>query len=174
MEGLYDFLAWAWGRHHNVLSWYIRPLFLLPFCYFAYRRSLLGISFTLFALATSMFWFPKPEQPDPKVLEFLEMEKAHLTGAWTLSKTLLTLLVPISLAALALAFWKRSVVLGLVVMDALALGKVACSFYYGGMAGGSVIAPPALAGLVICNAVVLLATRRSSGETAARTGQPVN
>ena len=24
-------------------SWYIRPLFLLPFCFFAYRRSLLGI-----------------------------------------------------------------------------------------------------------------------------------
>lgn len=80
MEWLNDFLAWAWDRHHNVLSWYIRPLFLLPFCYFAYRRSLLGISLTLFALATSMFWFPKPEQPDSKVLEFLEMEKAHLTG----------------------------------------------------------------------------------------------
>ncbi len=22
-----EFVAWAWGRHHNVLSWYIRPLF---------------------------------------------------------------------------------------------------------------------------------------------------
>ena len=21
-------------RHHNQLSWYIRPLFLIPFCYF--------------------------------------------------------------------------------------------------------------------------------------------
>ena len=167
MEWLNDFLAWAWDRHHNVISWYIRPLFLLPFCYFAYRRSLLGISLTLFALATSMFWFPKPEQPDPKVLEFLEMEKAHLTGAWTLSKTLLTLLVPISLAALALAFWKRSVILGLVVMDALALGKVVWSFYYGGTAGGSVIASPALAGLVICNAVVLLVARKSRGGLAA-------
>ncbi len=171
MEWLNDFLAWAWDRHHNVLSWYIRPLFLLPFCYFAYRRSLLGISLTLFALATSMFWFPKPEQPDPKVLEFLEMEKAHLTGAWTLSKTLLTLLVPISLAALALAFWKRSMILGVVVMDALALGKVVWSFYYGGMAGGLVIVPPALAGLVICNAVVLLVARKSRGGIAARAGR---
>ena len=35
-----EFVAWAWARHHNVLSWYVRPLFLLPFCYFAYRRSL--------------------------------------------------------------------------------------------------------------------------------------
>jgi hypothetical protein len=174
MEWLNDFLAWAWDRHHNVLSWYIRPLFLLPFCYFAYRRSLLGISLTLFALATSMFWSPKPEHPDPKVLEFLEMEKAHLTGDWTLSKALLTLVVPISLAPLALAFWKRSMILGLVVMDALALGKVAWSFYYGGMAGGLVIAPPALAGLVICNAVVLLVARKSRVETAARNGWSVN
>ena len=22
-----EFVAWAWARHHNVLSWYIRPLF---------------------------------------------------------------------------------------------------------------------------------------------------
>src|SRR5215217_3294099 len=34
-----EFAAWAWDRHHNVLSWYIRPLFLLPFCYFAYKRN---------------------------------------------------------------------------------------------------------------------------------------
>ena len=50
-----EFAAWAWARHHNVLSWYIRPLFLLPFCYFAYKRSLWGITLTVVALATSMF-----------------------------------------------------------------------------------------------------------------------
>jgi hypothetical protein len=53
-----EFVAWTWARHHNVLSWYVRPLFLLPFCYFAYRRSLWGIVLTLLTLATSMFWFP--------------------------------------------------------------------------------------------------------------------
>jgi hypothetical protein len=53
-----EFLSWAWARHHNPLSWYIRPLFLLPFCYFAYKRSTWGIVLTLFALATSMVWFP--------------------------------------------------------------------------------------------------------------------
>ena len=37
-----EFVAWAWARHHNILSWYVRPLFILPFCFFAYRRSLLG------------------------------------------------------------------------------------------------------------------------------------
>ena len=42
-----EFGAWAWDRHHNILSWYIRPLFFLPFCYFAYKRSLFGMVLTL-------------------------------------------------------------------------------------------------------------------------------
>ena len=65
MELINDVAAWAWARHHNILSWYIRPLFLLPFCFFAYRRSLLGITLTLVALATSMAWFPAPATPSP-------------------------------------------------------------------------------------------------------------
>jgi hypothetical protein len=72
--------------------------------YFAYRRSVKGIALTLLALATSMFWFPEPEPADPKVLEFLATEKEYLTGDWTLAKALMSLLVPASLAALALAF----------------------------------------------------------------------
>jgi len=30
MDGLNDFLNWAWARHANPLSWYIRPPFILP------------------------------------------------------------------------------------------------------------------------------------------------
>jgi hypothetical protein len=78
-----DFLAWAWARHHNILSWYIRPLFLIPFCYFAYKRSWASILGTLVALATSMFWFPAPQTRDPRV-EFLAMEVEWMTGQWTL------------------------------------------------------------------------------------------
>jgi hypothetical protein len=79
-----EFVAWAWGRHHNVLSWYIRPLFILPFCYFAYRRNLRGITLTVVALATSMFWFPAPERADPRAAEFLAAEREYLTADWTL------------------------------------------------------------------------------------------
>lgn len=79
----------------------------MPFCYFSYRRSIKGIALTLLALATSMFWFPEPEHPAPKLVEFLAIEKEYLTGDWTLAKALLSLLVPVSLAALALVFWKR-------------------------------------------------------------------
>jgi hypothetical protein len=59
-----DFWTWAWDRHANELSWYIRPLFFLPFCFFAYRRNLLGMILTILALLPSMFWFPAPSQPN--------------------------------------------------------------------------------------------------------------
>src|ERR671916_3111322 len=119
--------AWAWERHHNILSWYIRPLFFLPFCYFAYKRSLFGMVLTLVALATSMFWFPAPEQSDPMTLEFLAVEREYLTGDWTMAKVLMALLVPISFAALGFVFWKRSIVYGLVLLNAIVLVKVAWS-----------------------------------------------
>ena len=170
MDILNNFLSWAWERHHNVLSWYIRPLFLLPFCYFAYKRSVAGILLTLFALATSMFWFPAPERVDPRVEEFLAFEREWLTGDWTLAKLLTGALVPVSLGALALAFWKRSLGWGLVIVNAIAAGKVFWSVASGD-GSGWVVALPALAGLVICNAAILLAARRmrpraKSGENA--------
>ena len=83
-----------------------------------------------------MFWFPEPERPSPEVLEFLAVEKDYLTGNWTLAMVLTALLVPASLAALALAFWKRSLFYGLAVINAIVLTKTAWSFYYGGDSGG--------------------------------------
>lgn len=69
MEWLNELAAWAWARHHNELSWYIRPLFLLPFAYFSNRRSGWGIALTLVALATSMAWFPAPEHPSAAAID---------------------------------------------------------------------------------------------------------
>jgi hypothetical protein len=170
-----EFLAWAWERHHNVLSWYIRPLFFLPFCYFAYRRSISGMTLTLVALATSMFWFPAPERPDPMTLEFLAVEREYLTGNWTIAKVLLALLVPISFAALGLVFWKRSIVYGLVLLNVVVLVKLAWSFYFGDASGGLTLLPSALAGLAICDAVILYVVRRmrrrSSSESLRQAGQ---
>jgi len=153
-------VAWAWERHHNVLSWYIRPLFFLPFCYFAYKRSISGMILTLVALATSMFWFPAPERSDSMTLEFLAVEREYLTGDWTMAKVLLALLVPISFAALGLVFWKRSIVYGLVLINAIVLVKLAWSFYFGDESGGLTLLPSALAGLAVCDAVILYVVRR--------------
>lgn len=80
------FFHWAFERHHNTLSWFIRPLMILPFCYFAYKRSINGMLASILALFTSMFWFPVPSQIDPQVVEFLEMEKEYLRGEVTYAK----------------------------------------------------------------------------------------
>jgi hypothetical protein len=155
-----EFVAWAWERHHNVLSWYIRPLFFLPFCFFAYRRSLLGIVLTLLALATSMFWFPAPEHASPAVNEMLRAEEAYLTANWTLWKVLIALLVPLTFAALGLAFWKRSLVWGLAVVNAAILFKIAWTFLFSTEAGAMSHLPAAVLGLALCDALILYVMRR--------------
>lgn len=98
------FFEWAFKRHQNQWSWYLRPLFLIPACYFAYRRSLMGIAATAFFLLTSMFWFPEPESVDENVREFLAMEMDYLRSPWDLGKIVFTLLVPSRSARSSLRF----------------------------------------------------------------------
>jgi hypothetical protein len=97
------------------------------------------------------------------VLEFLAAEKEYLTGDWTLAKALMTLLVPASFAALALAFWKRSLFYRLVVINAMMLTKITWSFYYGGGSGRALL-PPALVGVVVCSVVILYVAHRMRGK----------
>jgi hypothetical protein len=155
-----EFVAWAWARHHNVLSWYIRPLFFLPFCFFAYRRNLWGIVLTLLALATSMFWFPVPENPSPAVNEMLASEREYLTADWTLWKVSIALLVPLTFVALGLAFWKRSLVWGLAVVNAAILFKIGWTFLFSTEAGAMSHLPAAVLGLALCDALILYIMRR--------------
>lgn len=152
-------LGWAWERHANIWSWYVRPLFLLPLAYSAYRRWVSGIVLTLLALATSMAWFPPPEQVEPSVAEFLAFERAWLTSGWTFGKVLVSVLALSSLAALCVAFWTRSLTYGLVVIAAMAVGKMAWGVLEGGGTGWAMLVPAA-AGLVICVAGVVVAMRR--------------
>jgi hypothetical protein len=146
--------TWVWDRHHNILSWYIRPLFLLPLAWTAYRRSVAGIAVTLLALATSMAWFPAPQVPDPKVEEFLAFEKEWLTGTWDARKTAITLVPLGCLTAYCAAFWQRSLRWGLLVLAGMALGKIAWSM--ASSDGGTAVVLPALVGLVVGAAVIVL------------------
>jgi pimeloyl-ACP methyl ester carboxylesterase len=165
IELLQDVAAWAWARHHNVLSWYVRPLFLLPLAWAAWRRSGWGIAATLVALVTSMAWFPAPARPDPRVLEFLAFEREYLTGGWTLGKVLLSL-VPIALvAAYCLAFWRRSPGWGLVLLNAMALGKLLWGVVLGDGTGWAMTGP-LLAGLAVGDVALVLAARRLRGRRA--------
>lgn len=154
-----NFFDWAYERHQNQLSWFIRPLFLIPLCYFAYKRSWAGIGGTLFLLLTSMFWFPKPETVSEQVRQFLEMEKEYLTGDWGALKILITLLVPLSLAALGMAFWKRNLWFGLSVLVFIAVAKMGWSVAFGGEAGKSIFVP-AIIGLVVCSGLIYLGFKR--------------
>jgi len=159
METLHEFLSWAWARHHNPLSWYIRPLFVLPFCWFAWKRSVAGIILTVVGVLSSMFWFPAPSEADPRAAAFLAMERDYVTGGWTWAKTAMTSLVPIWFVALGWTFWRRSLIAGLVVINAGAALKVAWSFWFGQATAWSII-PSVAIGALVCNGVVLYVWRR--------------
>ena len=145
---LADFGDWAYDRHANPLSWYIRPLFLLP----------LALSPTGAAAgaspAPSSPWppassgSPAPARPDPQILAFLNVEQEWLTGDWKGGKVLLALPTPSSLAAFCLALWRRSVVWGLVILNLMAGGKVLWGVVSGDGTGWAMTAP-ALVGLGI-------------------------
>jgi len=154
-----NFFAWTFARHQNILSWYIRPLFLIPLCFFAYKRNPSGISLTVFLLLTSMLWFPEPAVVNDKVKEFLLMEKNYLITNWTISKVFISLLVPISLGLLARAFWKRSIKSGISILVLIAVAKTLWSIVEGGKSGQAVIVP-ALIGLAICIIVIYYGYKR--------------
>jgi hypothetical protein len=158
MELLNDFLSWVWARHHNELSWYVRPLFLLPFCYFAYRRSVWGIVATLLIFPTSLFWFPAPENPSPRVEGYLAWERQFLLEGSVVARVVLLVLVVTFFVALATAFWKRSWLWGLAVLNAGSLLKVIWSVAFGGAAGWASLVPT-LFTLAVTDAVILLAAR---------------
>jgi len=153
------FFDWVFDRHHNQWSWYIRPIFLIPFCFFAYKRSWAGISITVFCLFTSMFWFNKPEVVNDHVTTFLQFEKDWLNGAWDYKKIMLIIAVPVSFLALGLAFWKRSLLMGLSVVVLMATGKIVWSVYNAGDAGKSILIP-AILGLVICSGLIFYGFKR--------------
>ncbi|WCL80966.1 hypothetical protein PPO43_13410 [Saprospira sp. CCB-QB6] len=153
------FFDWVFERHHNQWSWYLRPLFLLPFCFFAYKKSFTGMMISVFALFTSMFWFPKPDLINKNVVDFLAFEKDYLYGEWTWNKGLLTLTIPISFIALGLAFWKRSLLMGLAVIVLMATGKMIWSLQNAAEAGKSILIP-AILGLFICCGLIYYGFKR--------------
>jgi len=143
------FFNWAFERHHNVLSWYIRPIFIIPIVIFAYKKSFTGIFASIFALFTSMFWFPVPAESIPQVLSFLAYEMEYLKGAWTAPKILMSFSVPIFFIMLIISAWKRNWKWLLGVVIGAAVLKVLWSVVFSGEAGLSIL-KPAITGLIIC------------------------
>lgn len=154
-----SFFEWVFDRHHNPLSWYIRPLFLIPFCIFSYKRNWAGISLTIFCLLTSMFWFDKPVEVGEHIKSFLEFEKEWLLGHWNFPKTLLLLTIPSSFLLLGLSFWRRNIWMGLSVVVLIAAGKIFWSVYNAGESGKSILIP-ALVGLFLCFGFIFFGINR--------------
>ncbi len=157
------FFEWVFERHHNLHSWYIRPLFLIPFCYFAYKQNLAAVAFSIFCLFTSMFWFPKPETVQTDVLAFLRFEKEWLQGDFGPIKVLLSLAIPASLFALAYSFWKRSLAAGIAIVFLIALAKTLWSIQSTNGSGEAVIIP-AIIGFLLCAAALFYLTKRKKGK----------
>ena len=88
------------------------------------------------------------------------MEQQYVSGGWNWTKTFMTLLVPVWFVLLGGAFWRRSWMVGLAVINVGALLKVIWSFYFGGDSAWSIIAP-VLIGLVVCNVAIAFVFRRS-------------
>jgi hypothetical protein len=159
VDTLIDFLNWAWARHHNPLSWYVRPLFILPLSYFAYKRNWWGVLITIAGVTSSMFWFPAPGTPDPQAAQFLAAERQYITGPVTLGKLAMTALVPVWFVALVWAFRRRSWLGGATVIGAGTLLKIAWSFRVAGSSAWAIIPPVAL-GTAVCAGVLWIAYRR--------------
>ena len=160
METLVDFLNWAWPRHHNSLSWYVRPLFILPFAYFAYMKSARGMAWTVVALVSSMFWFPAPATADQTATTFLAVERDWITGPLTLGRLVLTALIPVWFIALAAAFRRRSWAAAALVIVAGTALKLAWSFYMAGASAWAIV-PPVAVGNAICAGVLFYAYWRT-------------
>jgi hypothetical protein len=161
-----------------MLSWYVRPLFLLPFCWFAYRRSWRGLGVTVIALITSMAWFPAPEHPSPQAVQMLRTEREYLLGDWTGWRVAIALLVPLTFAGLVAALWRRSVGWGLVVINAAILFKIAWTFWFADLGAALAHLVPAAGGLAAVDAVVLgsarwIAHRRGTAQQPSSPPQPV-
>ena len=73
---------------------------------------------------------------------------------------MLTALIPVWFAAVAFAFWRRSWLVGFVVINLGVALKVIWSFYFGGTSAWSIVAPVGL-GLIVCNGVLAYAYKRA-------------
>lgn len=154
-----DFWTWAWTRHANLLSWLVRPLFFLPLAYYSYKRNVAGIVSVIIATATSMYWFPAPASVNPIAEQFLAVEQDYLRLNWTIAKILVSSVVPLIIALLINAFWKRSIKMGILIINLAAILKILWSVLVD-EEGGILLIVFALLGLVACNCAIYIVTKK--------------
>ncbi|MBM7583549.1 cbb3-type cytochrome oxidase subunit 3 [Bacillus pakistanensis] len=128
-----EILEWAFRRHLNPLSWYIRPVFLVVLAYFAYKHHRKGLLITFLLMMSSMVWFPPPETINGQMQAVLDMEEKLLSNPVSAVITITFMMVFV--VTIGMAFWKHSLTLGLLVMNVTLIGKVALSLLFTGENG---------------------------------------
>ena len=158
------FFYWAFERHQNILSWYIRPIFIIPIILGAYFRSFSLIFLSIFSLFTSMFWFPVPDKVDEKVISFLNFEKEYLTSGWATDKVVIIFTILLFFIFLIYATWKKNWKLLVSVILIGATLKVVHSVFFSGSGGTSII-KPAVTGAILCIIGVLFIKNRNKNNS---------
>ncbi len=154
--------SWIWDRHQNQFSWYSRPLFLIPACYYAYRQNLWMVVGFMILMACSLYWFAAPAIVSEQVRGYLEWEKQlFFTNESRVPLISLTVAVLIFLFGLFYAFWKRNVWVGLVLINAGTVAKIIVSVFFGGELGTAAILP-SLSSLAIINCTTYLIWRHTT------------
>lgn len=151
---------WIWDRHQNQFSWYSRPLFLVPACYYAYRQKIWHVVGFMLLLATSLFWFEAPEHVSENVRGYLEWEnELFFVNPSRGPLLLLAVTVVFFLFGLFQAFWNRNAWYGLLLINAGTVVKVIVSIWFGEAAGRAAIIP-SLSSLAVINFIAFLVWRK--------------
>lgn len=145
-------LDWAFARHLNPLSWYIRPIFLVLFAFFAYKHNWKAIVATLVLMTSSMVWFPKPATINAQMQTVLEMEKQLLSSPVSAILALGTMVAFMTLVGVAL--WKHSLKMGLIILNATLVGKMVFTLLFSGEDGWAPLGNT-IFGLVIVNGIAI-------------------
>ena len=155
---------WIWDRHQNQFSWYSRPLFIIPACYYAYRQKLGFIICILVLLGTSLFWFAPPVEVSETISGYLDWEReAFMNPDNRKPLIVLGVAVFIFLFLLFYAFWHRNYWIGLIVLNIGNLLKIAVSVVFGGDAGMASIVPT-LSSLLILNILAFIIWKYKSNK----------
>ncbi|MDA0566857.1 hypothetical protein LG943_21440 [Streptomonospora sp. S1-112] len=161
MDLIADFLTWAWPRHLNPLSWYIRPLFFLPIAYFCWTHRPWWLAVTITAMLSSFFWFPAPapDQIDPRIQGVLEMEEALFADPTWITWVTLPL-IPALIGGLCAAFWQRSLGWGLIVINGGLALKIGWTVANAGTDGLATVLPLGAGALLMTALIIAIARWR--------------
>ena len=148
------FADWAWARHHNEWSWYIRGFIIIAFCGAAWRRHLPALVGLAIFFPVSAVIFPAPQTPKPYVVTFLETERTLLESLSFPEMMLFLVTVIAFLWILAAAFWHRSLFYGLLVANLGGAIKLGFGYWAWGDIGAIALVPTLVTALVFNTAVL--------------------